>query len=255
MLDDLQFKGTLISKTHDNARPMVNAMANEEGKLCGESIRCAAHLLNLAVDDIFAKIPLLGVLRQQCRDITTFFNHATSSNADLLREQVSFGVKVTKRVHADVRHRWNSSFLMMERLLELQLPLTKVLQSHPKSDVRLLQLEKGDWELLREVVHLLSPFYDGTTVLSGQSYPTLALVHIVFACIVQSVKKVITETDTNKPSEIAQSIGEVLSFSECDQHVLLGDDCSSQKSVGKPNHFRVCRNRTRPSFKKFESGC
>src|SRR5690349_11116793 len=80
---------------------------------CGESLRCAAHTLNLAVEDIFLDASLLGVLRQQCREITTFFNHSSSANADLLREQVASGVKMTKRVYADVRTRWNSSFLMM----------------------------------------------------------------------------------------------------------------------------------------------
>jgi hypothetical protein len=251
-LDDLHFKGALISKTHDNARPMVNAMTDDT-KLCGESIRCAAHTLNLAVEDIFNDSSLLGVLRQQCRDITTFFNHSSTANADLLREQVASGAKMSKRVHADVRTRWNSSFLMMERLMELQHPVTKVLQSHTKSDVRFLSLGTRDWELLKEVVKLLKPVYDGTTLLSGQQYPTLALVHIVFSCIIQAVTALITETNTNQPSETAKKIGKVLFLLSVSYVPCLGHSSRYQKTLGNPNSFRISCNCLRSSLKKSQS--
>ena len=127
MLEDLKFSGTLVSKTHDGAPNMVAGMAGppvdaEEFKgLPGDSIHCAAHLLNLAVQDLFDREsgPLAG-LRQKCRDITTFFSHATLSTRELILSQERSGCKMTKRTHADVITRWNSSYLMMNRLHELK---------------------------------------------------------------------------------------------------------------------------------------
>ena len=98
---------------------------------------------------------------------------------------------MTKRVHADVRHRWNSTFLMMERLLELKVPLTKVLQSHHLLKVRLLVLSPLNWELIEEVVQILHPVYDATTCLSGDVYPTLGLVHVVYSSLIAEINDII----------------------------------------------------------------
>jgi hypothetical protein len=108
-LKDLNFSGVLVAKTHDNARNMVNAMSpgDEKGEAftVGESIRCNAHLLNLAVQDVFNQNEgALMELQQRCRNITKFFNKSSVAHAELLREQRDGGIKLPQKVHADVPH-------------------------------------------------------------------------------------------------------------------------------------------------------
>ena len=243
---------------------MVKAMAQgdheqkeKENKelicLPGESIRCTAHLLNLAVQDVFDKedSPLIG-LKHRCHKITKIFNKSSSANAALLKEQREAKIEVPKKVHADVRHRWNSTYLMMSRLLELKQPVTQILQAHDALKIRLRALSPLEWELMNEVVHLLRPLYDATVIVSGETYPTLALVHMLFSgfvClltflialgIVDQIKKRITPSEAHQPSPTAVEIGEVLHVLSKTQN-LLDDREGGSKSMGEPHQSGVCK--------------
>ena len=73
---------------------------------------------------------------------------------------------------------------MMERLLELQAPITVVLQQSPDDQVRATnkrQLTPQEWDLVSRLVKLLRPLYNATSILSSNSYPTLSLVHLVWS--------------------------------------------------------------------------
>lgn len=151
----------------------------------GEVIRCNAHLLNLTVQDAFNEAERLGVslvqLRERCRKISQFF-HKSNVVDDLRRECQKLGIN--KMLKTDVPTRWNSCYDMMERLLELQSPVTTVFQQFPVDEVRgtnKRQLTPEEWECVRRLVTLLGPLYRATTILSSNSYPTLSLVHLVWS--------------------------------------------------------------------------
>jgi len=141
ILNELNFKGSIIAKTHDNAANMVKGMTlsqeNKTDVLEGESVRCSAHLLNLAVQDFLKKDGPLFDLLERCRGITTFFNHCTTSLSALFKEEREKGIPVPKKVRPDVKTRWNSTYLLMDRLLMLQKPISVILLGHKNVDVRL----------------------------------------------------------------------------------------------------------------------
>lgn len=169
-----------------------------------ESIRCAAHVLNLVVGDVLEKdnSPLTG-LRQRCRNIASHFNKSSTSMSALLKEEGKCGIK-PKKIFQDVRTRWNSFYLMIERLLVLKLPLTTVLSNHKDQAVRLLQLSAIEWELMTELSGILKPIYQATTMLEGGTYPTLSLVSLLFAGIKQSVQKYESKESSNISQDLAQ---------------------------------------------------
>lgn len=73
----------------------------------------------------------------------------------------------------DVQTRWNSTFFMLERLLRVKVPLSatlSMLDSPPAN------LNSAEWLILEDCVSILQPFEKITTVLSGESYPTLSSV-------------------------------------------------------------------------------
>jgi hypothetical protein len=111
------YTGIVTSKTHDNAANMVNAMQPDRANgIEGESIRCAAHTLNLVVQDALDN-SANGVteIRQKCRDLITHFNHSSTSSA-ALRERQSAAGETPKKLRADVATRWNSFYLALERV-------------------------------------------------------------------------------------------------------------------------------------------
>ena len=98
----------------------------------------------------------------------------------------------------------------MERLLELQSPITIVLQQSPDDQVRATnkrQLTPQEWDLVRRLVKLLRPLYDATSILSSNSYPTLSLVHLVWSSTILDLNEEIKQDGQPQMiSDVAQVI-------------------------------------------------
>jgi hypothetical protein len=77
-----------------------------------------------------------------------------------------------KQLIDDVKTRWNSTFLMLERALELREPLDNFAACD--RDLREYQLTDEEWSLLETVSGLLKVFKDATDCLCASSYPTLS---------------------------------------------------------------------------------
>ncbi len=121
----------------------------------------------------------MAFLQHRGRRITKYFNKSTSANEALLKEQRKLNYTQPKKVRPDVRQRWNSTYLLFSRLLFLKTPL--ILQGSTCGRIRKRSLSGEEWELMPEVVKLLRPLYDVTVVVSGDTYPTLALVHYLLS--------------------------------------------------------------------------
>ncbi|CAF4445859.1 unnamed protein product, partial [Didymodactylos carnosus] len=84
----------------------------------------------------------------------------------------------------DFHVRWNSTYLMLTRLLAVQQiinditytpqPRTGLTAKHIKK-LKSLANNHLDWELLQSLATALTPFYLATRCLSGRQYPTLTL--------------------------------------------------------------------------------
>ena len=78
------------------------------------------------------------------------------------------------RVIQDVPTPWNSSFLVLQRLIQLKLPIMVVLEDPEltKSSHWHLQLKDNQWNLTKEIVATLETPAKGTTILGGETYCT-----------------------------------------------------------------------------------
>ena len=84
----------------------------------------------------------------------------------------------------DFHIRWNSTYLMLERLLVVQQIINDITYSShahigltPKQVKKLRSFANNhlDWELLQSLANVLAPFYLATKCLSGRKYSTLSL--------------------------------------------------------------------------------
>jgi len=145
------------SKIHlgvrDNAANMVSAMRHAEV----DDFGCLSHTIQLVLHDaLFTQTSVENVVKK-ARKIVTHFKHSEQACRHLSEYQLSREVPQHKLIQ-DVETRWNSTYLMMERLCE------------QRKAINLFSLERGgidtlttsEWELTDRVVSLLRPFYAAT---------------------------------------------------------------------------------------------
>jgi len=100
----------------------------------------------------------------------------------------------------DVSTRWNSTFHMIERLLEQRWPVTATL-SDPEVTPRgkhYFDLKPEQWELLEELKQGLGPFEAATVYLSGQQYTTISGLPQVVKGLTRAVHQSQFETSSGK---------------------------------------------------------
>ena len=126
-----------------------------------------AHTFNLAVTDALKNSSNLSVLLEKCRKIVTYFKKSGPASAKLT---LLSGNSTQKKLKQEVATRWNSSFFMLQSLLDLQQPVNDALVLLKPE----LKLEDVDWVVISEILSVLAPFEEITRDLSSQYYPSVS---------------------------------------------------------------------------------
>jgi hAT family C-terminal dimerisation region/BED zinc finger len=152
-------------------------------------VRCVAHVLNIAVQ------ALLETLQSDALDSEDDFLAASDARAglshciprlrrlvvkirsspqrrEMFARQCGFSGVPVKGLVADVKTRWNSTFAMIERALEMREPLDNTVDAD--RELRKYQLAGDEWTLLATVCKLFECFKQATDDLCSSSYPTIA---------------------------------------------------------------------------------
>ena len=122
-------------------------------------------------------------LIDKCRKIAASY-HQSNILSDLLKsKQALLGLK-SNEIIQDVPTRWNSTYLMMQRILEQVDAINEVFgdKSFRKKYDHLLI---GDDELamLKDSKDIFQYFYQATTELSGSKYATISIIMPTFNCL------------------------------------------------------------------------
>ena len=178
---------------------------------CHDShIRCMGHVINLAVQAMLKELKASAIsdeanIADDIDDAPDDLDTGTISvalykarkiiakirSSNILWESLQAQAQVVhitaKRPILDMRVRWNSTYSMLERLLELQPAITAVCRLEDK--LRPLQLIPSEWALLQELKQHLHIFIKATQHLSGQSYPTLSAQLPYFAVLATKLEQ------------------------------------------------------------------
>lgn len=157
-----------------------------------QHIPCAAHKLNLVVrnalsltdDDLNVDTnnvnndggssdSQLKEILKKCRNIVGFFKRSEVGNRKLVEKQQQMGLQTILKLKQDVCTRWNSTLVMMERLLQLKEPITVVIMALKEAPPN---LSSDEWDVVEDCIPLLKPFHSITVELSAEEYPTISKV-------------------------------------------------------------------------------
>lgn len=218
-----KLEGKVVSITTDNASNNILALtqlsdAFELEMLTHVNIslvhyKCAAHVLNLGVQ---AALNDLKDLIKDVRDTVLSIRKSGKRKEAFLevqRQLIADGIQETQRpleLLEDIEHRWNSTYLLVERALVVREAITRTLE---QSDS--ISNKDIDWTRLYCVKTFLEPFYEATRMICVQSDATISVVPFV-------IPRLINHCEEHERSDIipiqnaALSLREKLTNYECE---------------------------------------
>ena len=115
------------------------------------------------------------------RAITKFLKNSTKGHEFFEAEQAAADCQKVLRVPLDVRTRWNSTYRMLERALELMVPINTFMCFYKSPNgkrqfaalkSKLTAIEEREWAILWGICHLLGKFDSATKLLSAEQQPS-----------------------------------------------------------------------------------
>ncbi|XP_046666815.1 E3 SUMO-protein ligase ZBED1-like [Homalodisca vitripennis] len=183
ILEKFRVTDKVITVVTDNAENMRKAISKD---LNMHHHPCVAHTLNLCVQDAINSNVEFSAILSKCKKLVGYFKRNNNAAYKLKEIQEQMNLPVVCVVQ-DVATRWNSSLMMLERLLKLKLPLTVALASLTDAEER--NLDADEWIIIEETIPVLKPALSMTEKLSGEQYPTMSLIVPLIRGLQKSLQK------------------------------------------------------------------
>ena len=111
----------------------------------------------------------------KCRHLVGHFKHLALVSDGLIKKQKTLGFKNSLRVVREVSTRWNSTFYMMQRLVQLKQPIHLYLDdTMTKDEMKSYTLSDHQWSIMKNILSLLEGVDQVTNTLSSERYSTLS---------------------------------------------------------------------------------
>ncbi|KAK0140929.1 Zinc finger BED domain-containing protein 1 [Merluccius polli] len=163
---------------------------------------CIAHTLNLIVKKALDQNPVFSGIRAKARKLVGFFRSSTTAKEKLTQVQLHLGMAKLKLMQ-EVETRWNSTYLMLQRLVELMEPVGAALAGLQHD---MPMITSDEFSIVGGCLSLLSPFYDATVELSAEENVSASKVVPLMKMLEQNLQEEIA-----KPAPaVALEMGEQL---------------------------------------------
>ncbi|CAM4494650.1 unnamed protein product [Leuciscus chuanchicus] len=191
----------LVAITTDNGSNIVKAVELNEWL----RMQCFGHRLHLAIGHGMNDKRVTRAI-SLCKRIVSCFSYSWKKRRHLAEVQIQLGLP-SHQLITESATRWGSRQQMIERVLEQEGALAKVLSNDKKT--RHLVPTWQDLEVLEAVQKVLKPLQDFTDALSGEEYVTLSYVKPVLHLFNESLLAC-EEGDSELCKSIKTSIVEYL---------------------------------------------
>jgi hypothetical protein len=175
--ENYEINDKIVSITSDNARNNIKGL-NLLNEYLVENLKlenicqfpCFGHILNLSINDGIKEFEsIISKLRQIGSSIKN------SSKKSQSYENTCKAIDQTfTKLKRDTYIRWNSTYEMIDRGLKMKSVIQIVCLRD--TDFQPFQISEEQWNKLEIIHKFLSPFYEATTLLSGQDYSSICIV-------------------------------------------------------------------------------
>ena len=215
IMDEFKLTEKVAAIVHDEAANMVAAsrlIKEQLGTSC-RSVACAAHMLQTCLRHTLDSSKPVQKLLADGRRLVSFFHHSSHASDNLNAAQLSYAkdnninMQQPLRVIQDVSTRWNSTYYMLKRLLDLRIHITAVLVDQaktPKAEHRALLLKDKRWCTAEKVARILDPAEKATALLSGQQYLTASCVLPVMMSLKSMAEAEATQAEVDGDGTVCQ---------------------------------------------------
>jgi hypothetical protein len=157
-------------------------------------IRCIAHSINLSAQAVLASLKSTAEKNTnilydntrftgrasytsamgKTRCIIVRYRRSSLMKAAFARQCAAYQLKV-KRLFLDMEVRWNSTYTMLERFIEMESPIRSLLAAKDASDYDIthLSLNGNEWIYIKKLAEVFSYYNSITVKMLAQSYPTM----------------------------------------------------------------------------------
>ena len=175
-LVEWKIEDKVMSITLDNASNNDTATTNLSAKLLARKngqfdpkyfhVRCAAHIVNLVVNDGLNQIE--GLI-SDLRNTVKYFKRSPSHLYKFVEVCKDYSIKVGKCLSLDVKTRWNSTYKMLDTCIQYRPALgyyAQVDQNYAWKPT------ESEWNIYEKIRPILGEMAGATTAFSGSVYPT-----------------------------------------------------------------------------------
>ncbi|CAK1582297.1 unnamed protein product [Parnassius mnemosyne] len=162
--------GKVVLAITDNAKNIVNAI----NLLGWKHFGCYAHTLNLVVDDA---LKIVKDTLEKIKNIVSYFKRSSSATDRLIKYQVQQQINIPKKLKQSIPTRWNSTFFMLQRFVELEEAVRATLALVQRDFDE--SLSEDDWIICTQLTTILKPFEQATAKMSGEKYTTASMAIVV----------------------------------------------------------------------------
>lgn len=187
--DEWEISEKIRIAVSDNAANITSAINLNKN---WRHIPCLAHSLNL-----IAQSGLLDIqnVHKKVKSIVEFFKRSTKSYIKLKQTQTQMGHPLLKLIQ-DVTTRWNSTYDMFLRCIDIKEPLISTLAIIGNVD----NLSPEDFVIMEHYCSIFKPFKEMTVELSSEKGVSISKVIILCNVLLSHIKK--KKEEANLPSAI-----------------------------------------------------
>ncbi|CAB4410663.1 unnamed protein product [Rhizophagus irregularis] len=192
-LDFIELEGSHTGKNIAEELITVLNLYDISKKQC----RCFAHVVNLAVQ---------AALKELKPEIDKIRNLIVKSRSSSQRRKKFSEISKLNGVDdllpiLDVPTRWNSTYDMVKRALDLKVVFDKIILASEFSDLNNIKLSQSDWTSLENIAAFLRCFAKLSTEMCASTYPTISAVYPMYNLLMGHAEKKMNKDKT--PNNIA----------------------------------------------------